>query len=73
MTKCAGMTERVRPARLDRGAKILAPGDWKCGDSPFIVYLIAPFGGEERATASAARNNAAYSAAWDIRCAWAAV
>lgn len=35
--------------RLERGSKVLAPGEWKCGDKPVLIDLIAPFGGEEQA------------------------
>jgi len=36
-------------ARLERGEKRLAPGEWKCGDKPVLIDLIAPFGGAEEA------------------------
>ena len=33
-------------ARLKAGIPHLQPQDWKCGDKPWIVETVAPYGGD---------------------------
>jgi len=34
--------------RFKRGHRRLRPGDWQCGDRPWLIDVICPFGGAER-------------------------
>ena len=35
-------------SRLMRGHRRLRPGDWQCGDRPWLIDVICPFGGADR-------------------------
>lgn len=43
-------------ARLEGGAAKLRPDEWKSGDRPWLIELVAPFGGQDEMLADLAAN-----------------
>jgi cytolysin-activating lysine-acyltransferase len=42
--------------RLEAGAPKLRPDEWRGGDRPWLIELVAPFGGQDAMLADLARN-----------------